>query len=288
MPQPGAVGQSGLPLDPLISKQRATDDEGTQMARVKVLPSEGVWTKRLAWIAVALSLGAVVAALVAAIGSGRGAWHFASAFAVLRYAFFAAIAGGILAVVAIVAMKDRPSKGRLWALLGALILGFGFAGYVGNQYVTARSLPAIHDVTTNLEDIPEFSALPVRRDNLDNVPDEGRSALAAMEPEQRWKTLHREAYGDLRTISVPWSVTETIQRRRRWREERLGDRSCRSRSRPAGRRRTRRCSSASGTMSRSAPVRIRSEAAGRSSTCARSAGWAAATSASTPAASATS
>jgi hypothetical protein len=182
------------------------------MARVKVLPSEGVWTKRLAWIAVALSLGAVVAALVAAIGSGREAWHFSTGFTVLRYAFFAAIAGGILAVVAIVAMRDRPSPGRLWALIAALFLGFGFAGYLGNQIVAARSLPAIHDVSTNLEDLPEFSALPVRPDNLDNVPDEGRPELAAMAPEQRWKTLHREAYGDLRTMSVPWSVSETIQR----------------------------------------------------------------------------
>jgi uncharacterized protein (DUF1499 family) len=33
-----------------------------------------------------------------------------------------------------------------------------------------------------------------------------------MEPEERWKTLHREAYGDLEPISVPWSVGETIGR----------------------------------------------------------------------------
>ncbi len=182
------------------------------MARVKVLPSEGAWAGRLAWLAVVLSLGAVVACLVAAIGAGQGAWHFRAGFAVLRYAFFAGILGGILAVAAIIMMRDRPSVRRRWVLLLALFLGFGLAGYLGNQYVTARSLPAIHDITTDLDDVPELSALPVRADNLDNVPDEGRPELAAMEPEERWKALHREAYGDLEPISVPWSVSETIGR----------------------------------------------------------------------------
>ena len=186
---------------------------GTRKPRsARVLPAEGGWARRLARLAVALSVGAVAAALIAAIGSGQGAWHFRTGFAVLRYAFFAGIAGGLLAVAAIILMRDRPSVRRRWSILLALFLGFGLAGYIGNQYVTARSLPAIHDITTDLDDMPEYSALAVRPDNLDNVPDEGRPELAAMTPEERWKTLHREAYGDLKTISVPWSVAETIGR----------------------------------------------------------------------------
>lgn len=184
------------------------------MARVKVLPSESVWAGRLAWLGLALSAGAVLAALIGAVGSGQGAWHFRIGFTVLRYAFFTAIAGGVLAVAAIMLMRDKPSRRRLWAILLALLLGFGLASYLGKQLVTARTLPAIHDVTTNLEDVPEFRALGVRDDNLDDVPDQGRPELAALEPEERWKALHREAYGDLQPISVPWSVRETIERAR--------------------------------------------------------------------------
>jgi uncharacterized protein (DUF1499 family) len=178
----------------------------------RVLPAEGVWAGRLAWLGLALSVGAVLAALIGAVGSGQEAWHFRVGFAFLRYSFFAAIAGGLLAVASILLMRDRPGPRRLWAILLALLFGFGFAAYLGNQYVKARSLPAIHDVSTDLEDLPEFRALQVRADNLENVPDEGRPALAAMEPEERWKALHREAYGDLKPISVPWSVRETIGR----------------------------------------------------------------------------
>jgi hypothetical protein len=77
---------------------------------------------------------------------------------------------------------------------------------------TARSVPAIHDVTTNLADVPQFSRLTVRADNLDNVPDLGRAELKAMAPEARWKAVHASAYGDLRTVRVPMNVADTIRR----------------------------------------------------------------------------
>jgi uncharacterized protein (DUF1499 family) len=93
-----------------------------------------------------------------------------------------------------------------------LLAGLVLTVYVGSQIVTARTLPAIHDITTDLDDVPQFRALQVRADNLDDIPDGGRSELAAMQPEARWKALHREAYGDLEPISVPWSIPETIAR----------------------------------------------------------------------------
>jgi uncharacterized protein (DUF1499 family) len=183
------------------------------MARTaRVLPTEHPWVGRLAWLALALSGGGVALALIAAIGSGQEAWHFRVGFTLLRYAFFMAIAGGVLAVAAILLMRDRPSSRRRLAIVLSLLLGFGFAGYLGNQIVAARSLPAIHDISTDLENIPEFRALQVRPDNLENIPDEDRPELAALEPEERWKRLHREAYSDIEPISVPWSVSETIGR----------------------------------------------------------------------------
>ncbi len=174
--------------------------------------AERDWAGRLGWLALLLSVGALAAALIGAIGSGQGAWHFRTGFTLLRYAFFAAIAGAVLALAAIVMMRRRCSHARRWPVLLALLIGLGFAGYIGRQVVAARTLPAIHDVSTDLDDLPDFRALQVRPDNLENIPDQGRPELAAMEPEERWKTLHREAYGDLQPISVPWSVGETIQR----------------------------------------------------------------------------
>lgn len=173
---------------------------------------KSIWARRLTWLALALSLGGVAAALIAAVGSGQGAWHFREGFTVLRYAFFAAIAGAVVAVVALVLVRKSGIRRLAGLNLLALFVALMFVLFLGAQIRTARTVPAIHDISTNLEDMPQFSTLTVRPDNLENVPDMDRPELAAMAPEERWKAIHREAYGDVRTVKVPWSVAETIER----------------------------------------------------------------------------
>ena len=162
---------------------------------------------RAAWL---LGVGAVLAALVAAIGTATGLWGFRPALQSLRYLFFAAAAGALLGLIGLV-MARRRGKLML-ANLVAVVVALGFVLYLGNLVRIARSVPAIHDVTTNLDDIPQFSRLSVRADNLENIPDEGRPELKAMAPEARWKAIHREHYGDLRTVRVATPPAETVRR----------------------------------------------------------------------------
>ena len=173
---------------------------------------KGLWARRLTRIALVLSIGGVAAALVAAIGSGQGLWHFRGAFTVLRYAFFAAIAGGVIALIALVLARRAKVASLAAANLVALVVALGFVLYLGSQVRTARTVPAIHDASTNLDDLPQFTALKVREDNLEKIPDNDDPRLKALEPEARWKAIHREAYGDLRTIRLPTSPAETIRR----------------------------------------------------------------------------
>ncbi|MDP3674991.1 MAG: DUF1499 domain-containing protein [Novosphingobium sp.] len=171
----------------------------------------GNWGRRLSWGALVLTVGGVAAALVAAVGSGAGAWSFGIGFGILRYAFFASIAGGLLAIVAFfVARRDGVHTGRLNLL--ALVIAVAFGTYLTNQIATARQVPAIHDATTDLVDIPQFGTLQVRADNLENIPDLDRPELAALDPESRWKAIHRESYGDLRGLRLPLSVADTMKR----------------------------------------------------------------------------
>ena len=170
-----------------------------------------VWTARLSWMALALSVGAVAAALIAALGAREGAWHFSTGFLFLRWAFFAAVAGGLLAIAAWV-MARRAASSLAAVNLAALIIALLFAGYVASLAITARSVPPIHDVTTNLEEVPRFFRLSLRNDDFDVVPAQGDPRLMRMAPVERWRVLHAAAYGDLRTAEVPWSVEETVRR----------------------------------------------------------------------------
>jgi hypothetical protein len=176
------------------------------------------WARWISRLAALLCFGSVLAALIAAVGSGQEIWHFRIGFTVLRYAFYAAAAGALLALIALVA--GRRSGVLMLTNLLALVVAVGFLLFLGAQYQTAQSVPAIHDISTNLDDMPQFSRLAVRADNLERVPDMDRAELKAMAPEERWKAIHREAYGDIRTIRVRWPVAETIARAERLARER--------------------------------------------------------------------
>lgn len=177
------------------------------------------WGQRLSWLALALSLGGVAAALVAATGTGAGAWGYGTGLGLLRYALPAAAAGGLLAIIAwLVSRKTAARTG--WLNLLALVTAVLFVAYLGNLIATARSVPAIHDVATNLDDLPQFTRLTVRIDNLEVIPDEGKAELKALPPEERWKALHRRAYGDLTTVILPDAPQEVLQRAERLARER--------------------------------------------------------------------
>lgn len=170
-----------------------------------------VWAARLTRSALVLSIGGVLAALIAAWGSGNGAWHFHTGFLILRVAFFAAVAAVLFAIVSMLLV--RRSGGRRMGLnLVALVIGLLFILYIGNQVARARSVPAIHDISTNLDDWPKFYRLRVRGDNLASIPDEGQPRLARLRPRERWKAVHRAHYGGIHTIMVPWTVQETVKR----------------------------------------------------------------------------
>ena len=175
------------------------------------IETKGNWGRPLSWGALALSAGGLTAALIAAAGSGAGAWPFGIGFAILRYAFFAAIAGGLLAIIAfIVARRGKVRTGAVNLI--AIVIALAFGAYLMSQIATARQVPAIHDATTDLVDVPQFGTLQVRADNLDNIPDDGRPELATLDPESRWKAIHRKSYGDLRELRLPLSVAETVKR----------------------------------------------------------------------------
>jgi len=165
----------------------------------------------LSLLALALSVGGLAAALIAAVGSGAEAWSFRIGFTILRYAFYAAMAGGLLAIVAFVIARRGGVRTR-GLNLAAFVIAVAFGAYLMSHVSAARSVPAIHDATTDLVDVPIFQTLPVRADNLENIPDDGRPELAALDPESRWKAIHREAYGDLRSLRLAVSPAKAVQR----------------------------------------------------------------------------
>lgn len=159
------------------------------------------WTK-LATIGLGLAVFAVLMAVSAGPGYQAGLWDLGIGLRWLfGYSIWVAGAGALLALAGWVIAHRKNEKGaRIQGILGVLIGGI-LVAYVG-AILTARSVPPIHDITTNLDNPPQFVTLSPRDYGEDGmrVPDMGREELAAMTPAQRLRTLQTEAYPDLQPL----------------------------------------------------------------------------------------
>jgi Protein of unknown function (DUF1499) len=162
-----------------------------------------------------LGLASPVVALLGALGAAWGFWHFSQGFLGLAAAFvlaFLAVAIGFG-----IGTRNRRKgiaspKLRRW--LG-MAIGVGMIGWLGNLAMAAFSVPAIHDISTDLADPPQFRMLALRKDNWDAIPGTDDAAMNGMSPQQRWEVIHREDYSDIRTVRINQAVVDVVAKAER-------------------------------------------------------------------------
>lgn len=139
---------------------------------------------RLALLALALAVLAALGAMLAGLGARWGVWHFRAGFRILEWSAYAAAGAALLAVVA--AALTRPGtarRGFVIALL-ALVIAATVVYVPWQQRRIARTVPPIHDITTDTTNPPAFVAIaPLRADAPNPVEyaglDTARQQLAA-------------------------------------------------------------------------------------------------------------
>lgn len=165
-------------------------------------------------------VGALLWGLIAALGTGWGFWEYTSGLKGVAFAFFLAIAAILLG--ALFGWRARkaispPPRSRRWAgMLTALV----YAGWVGTFMLAGMTVPAIHDISTDLADPPAFRVLTLRADNLDAVPGMDDADMKGMTPQQRWVLVHQQEYGDIRSVRINEPVPSVIAKAARLAEAR--------------------------------------------------------------------
>ena len=159
--------------------------------------------------------GALAWGLVSAVGTGWGFWAYTSGLKGLTWAFFLGI--GAILIGLLQGWRARraitpPPRTRRWAgMLAALI----YVGWVGTFLFKALTVPAIHDVSTDLADPPAFQTLQLRADNLDNVPGADDEEMRGLTPQQRWAVVHQKNYGDIRSVRINEPVPMVVAKAER-------------------------------------------------------------------------
>jgi hypothetical protein len=163
--------------------------------------------KRLAWLALGLAVLAAAVTWLASVGGRSSWWSAEEALAALPAVFVLAFAAVLLGLFA----RFRRSNRQLVAV-SAVLLGLSVAGFLTGEKIRWASHPPLHDVTTNLDDPPSFSALEIRSDLLAGVPVHDRPGYAALTTAERWKAVHSEAYPDLRPLEVGYPPPQALER----------------------------------------------------------------------------
>jgi uncharacterized protein (DUF1499 family) len=154
--------------------------------------------KRLTLIAALL---AALLLLLAGPGTRVGVWEYGTGFFLMRIAFFTGLAAAALALVMLVIPKTRASGGPLLAI--ALVLGLVTAWVPWSGVQKARSLPFIHDITTDTVNPPAFVAILPLRADAPNPPEYQGEEVA---------TQQREGYPDIDTVMLDMSPSRTFER----------------------------------------------------------------------------
>ena len=140
-----------------------------------------------------LSLLGVVGIILSPLGYRLGLWDVAFALRkLLAGATISGIIGFVLCLLAIVVAKFGGFRFDASRATIGLVIGGIFAGYVLLQLKTVKSLPMIHDITTDTANPPVFIALADARKASPN----GLEYKGAEIAEQQ-----KKAYTDIQTMT---------------------------------------------------------------------------------------
>ncbi|NHA16008.1 DUF1499 domain-containing protein [Thioalkalivibrio sp. XN279] len=148
-----------------------------------------------------VALLALLMLLFAGPGTRLGLWEYGTGFLLMRGAFFAGAAAAALALLFLVIPRTRRNAASTLVL--ALVVGSVAAWVPWNGLQTVRSLPFIHDITTDTVNPPVFVAvLPLRADAA-NPPEYPGEEVAQQQ---------REAYPEVQPLLTELSTAEAFDR----------------------------------------------------------------------------
>lgn len=126
------------------------------------------WPRRLAWLSVTLLLAAAL--LLAGAGPAYRMEFMAlgDAFGLLRYATYAAVAAAALGLLTLIAaaVKRRFGPGFTAVLVMAAAVALLYVPW--QHWQRAQAVPAIHDITTDMDNPPAFEAVADAREEAPN------------------------------------------------------------------------------------------------------------------------
>jgi uncharacterized protein (DUF1499 family) len=135
-----------------------------------------------------LALLSGIAAVSSGLGTRYQAWNFRTGLGIVRWAAYGGAAAAVLSLAGIMSSLFPVHRRGVRLGLYGLVFGLILVAVPWYWMEKAKSVPPIHDITTDILHPPKFvTILPLRRD-ASNPPDYGGPQVAAQQ---------RKAYPDI-------------------------------------------------------------------------------------------
>ena len=158
-------------------------------------------------IARALVMAVAVAAFTMLIASGPGTrlglWPWQTGLALMKWATYTGLAAGVGALALLVLLVVPRWRTRSWIPVAALVLAAVAVVPPLLLVKQAKSLPYIHDITTDTFDPPVFVALLETRNKAPNGAAYGGPEIAAQQ---------QKGYPDIKSLVVKAPPKDAVQR----------------------------------------------------------------------------
>lgn len=155
-------------------------------------------------LAVAVAAAAFVMLAASGPGTRLGLWPWQTGLSLLKWAAYTGLASGAAALV-LLALHAMPRWRALGSGLPLLGLALSIAAFAPPLYFLyqAKSVPPIHDITTDVEHPPQFVALLPERRSSPNGADYGGPQVAAQQ---------KKAYPDIVSKAVRGQPADAFAR----------------------------------------------------------------------------
>jgi uncharacterized protein (DUF1499 family) len=158
---------------------------------------------RVRTIALALALLALAMLLLSGPGTRQGWWDWRTGLTIYKWAAYVGMAAAALAAILVVLLTVPRWRAGPWLPVLALCVALAAVAPQLIFLSRAKSVPPIHDITTDLADPPAFVALAeVRAKSPNGVAYEGAKAAEGQ----------RRAYADIQPKVVALPPREAVQR----------------------------------------------------------------------------
>ncbi|MEO1595339.1 MAG: DUF1499 domain-containing protein [Pseudomonadota bacterium] len=153
--------------------------------------SERRWPTRLVGLGILAAFIAVAFVILSGPGYRFGVLPLGLSFRIVMAAALIAVFAVVMLIIGLLA---KGANGRMPRALIALVLSGGIVAQLASVYMTARSVPPIHDITTDTINPPQFDALLGARADAANPPEYAGEEAAKQQA---------EAYPDIQPIDLP-------------------------------------------------------------------------------------